>query len=212
MKQNETSRISTLTQKKYDVSFIKEAEKELKIIQKFLDSYYERISGILSDFPQDIKSNLDVVDMSDEDYALCWQQVSFVPKPMGNDVAYHITLKGERVRSKSEEIIANALFSKGIPYRYECPVKLKNGYVVHPDFTILDIRNRREVFLEHLGKMDDPEYVNGKNGNNGNMWKFREYERSGINLGKNLLVTYESSKDPLNSRIVEEFIKTHFGK
>ena len=103
-------------------------------------------------------------------------------------------------------MIANALFSKGIPYKYERPVKLKNGEIVHPDFTILDARTRKEFFLEHLGKVDDPGYVNR------NMQKFREYERSGINLGKNLLVTYESTKNPLNTRIVEEFIKIHFGK
>lgn len=195
-----------LAQKKYDSKFIKEAEVELKTIHRFLKSYTENISEILSVFPQDLKDKINPVDMPDEDYARYWQQVSFEPKALGDDVPFHFTIKGERVRSKSEEIIANALFSKGIPYRYECPVKLENGVVVHPDFTILDVRTRREVFLEHLGKVDDPGYVNR------NMWKFREYEQSGINLGKNLLVTYESTKDPLNTKIVEEFIRVHFGK
>ena len=185
---------------------LKKAEIEIKIIQKYLRSYSDSIAELFSCCPQMLKDKLDPADMSEEDYIYFWQKVNFVPKPLGDDVPFHLTLNGERVRSKSEEIIANALFSKGIPYRYGCPVKLRNGEMVHPDFTILDVRNRREVFLEHLGKADDPDYVNR------NMWKFREYERSGINLGQNLLITYETDKDPLNSKIVEAFIKTHFGK
>ena len=36
-----------------------------------------------------------------------------------------LTDRGERVRSKSEKIIADYLFRKGIPYKYEKPLYLK---------------------------------------------------------------------------------------
>lgn len=38
-----------------------------------------------------------------------------------------ITDKGERVKSKSELTIANALYRSKIPYKYECPIILHNG-------------------------------------------------------------------------------------
>ncbi|WP_051204958.1 hypothetical protein [Butyrivibrio sp. VCD2006] len=206
IKRSDAATVLQLAQKKYDMKFIREAESEIKKIHRFLNSYEDNITEIFSMFPQELKDKIDGIDMSDSDYMHYWEKVRYEPKPIGENVPYHITLKGERVRSKSEEIIANALFSKKILYRYECPVRLNNGHIVHPDFKILDIRNRREVYWEHLGKIDDPDYVNR------NMWKFREYESSGINLGRNLLVTYETEKDPINSRIVEVFIETHFGR
>ena len=36
--------------------------------------------------------------------------------------------KGERVRSKSEKIIADKLYMLGIPYRYEYPLVLDGNY------------------------------------------------------------------------------------
>lgn len=67
--------------------------------------------------------------------------------------------KGERVRSKSEVIIADMLNRKGISYRYEYPVYLKNVGQIYPDFTVLDAIRRREIYWEHLGMMDDPDYA-----------------------------------------------------
>ena len=72
IKQEDVTQIVALAQKKYDSKFIKEAEKELKKIQRFLRSYDEGISGILSAFPQDLKDKLNPADMSDEDYAYFW--------------------------------------------------------------------------------------------------------------------------------------------
>ena len=67
--------------------------------------------------------------------------------------------RGERVRSKSEKIIADKLYRNGIPYKYEKPLVLKGLGKIHPDFEILNKRTRKEYFLEHLGKMDDIGYV-----------------------------------------------------
>lgn len=50
----------------------------------------------------------------------------------------------ERVRSKSEVIIADILNQEGIPYRYECPLQLKGWGKVYPDFTVLSERERPE--------------------------------------------------------------------
>ena len=67
---------------------------------------------------------------------------------------------GERVRSKSEVIIADILKNNGIPYRYEYPVLINRN--IHPDFCCLNVRTRKEYFWEHFGKMDDIEYARQK--------------------------------------------------
>ena len=44
-------------------------------------------------------------------------------------------------------------------YLYECRLNLIGLGTVHPDFLVLDIKNRRTIVWEHLGKMQDPGYV-----------------------------------------------------
>ena len=130
--------------------------------------------------------------MSDEDYIKQWLAISYEPKPFKeNDATEYYTDKGERVRSKSEIIIANMLKILNMPYKYECPLKLGN-ILVYPDFTILDVKGRREILLEHFGMMGDLDYVNSM------MLKISTYEQNNIFLGDRLICSFESAKRPLN--------------
>ena len=88
----------------------------------------------------------------------------------------------------------------GVPYRYEAPLKLKNGKIRYPDFTILDIKNRKIYYHEHFGLMDDIEYVET------NLIKLEEYKRSGIYPGKNLIITYEAEGCFLNIKDVRKMV------
>ena len=83
---------------------------------------------------------------------------------------------------------------------------MNNQKTVIPDFTLLDIRHRKEVYLEHLGMMDKPEYVER------NIRKLQDYERSGIFIGKNLLLTYETEKNPLDLNLVDKMLDSYFNK
>ncbi|MBR3684626.1 MAG: hypothetical protein IKL78_07135 [Lachnospiraceae bacterium] len=94
----------------------------------------------------------------------------------------------------------------GIPYRYECPVTLEGNITMYPDFTILRMPSREEVYLEHLGMMDDMNYVDGV------MFKLNTYERNGIYLGVKLFVTYETGKKPLNTRALDGMLRKLFGE
>ncbi|WP_022759788.1 hypothetical protein [Butyrivibrio sp. AD3002] len=196
--------IRALAQKKYDKKYVSAAEAELKGIQKFINSNPGKTATIVSSFPGELRDTLDYAEMTVKDYYETWQALPFTAKKNHENITLHLTRRGEHVRSKSEELIANALFRHGIPYKYECPVSLFNGEIRHPDFTILHPHAGNVVYWEHLGMLDKPQYVED------NILKFRDYEKSGIQLGKNLLVTYENSKSPLNSMIVENFIKAHF--
>lgn len=54
---------------------------------------------------------------------------------------------------------------------------------------------------EHLGMMDDPNYVDMA------IKKINTYEQNDILLGKNLILTYETKKNPLNSKTIKLIIQ-----
>jgi len=68
----------------------------------------------------------------------------------------HLTHRGEFVRRKSEAIIANTLYGRGINYRYEQPLSLLDGQTLYPDFTV--ITGGRKFYWEHLMALAKPEY------------------------------------------------------
>ena len=123
-----------------------------------------------------------------------------------DDMTEFFTLKNERVRSKSELIIADELYRYGVPYRYEMPIVLDNwgsSVTFRPDFTVMNIRNGKIFILEHLGMMDDMEYVEK------NMRKLEIYERNGYLLGEKLLLTHETSKAPLSRSVLDSYIESY---
>ena len=134
-----------------------------------------------------------------------WSSISYKGKGFDDEIKEIYTDRGERVRSKSEKIIADKLNIRGVPYKYECPLQLKDGIVLYPDFTLLNIDTREEIYLEHCGLMDNQGYVDTL------MYKLRTYERNGIYLGVNLFITYESEKFPFNTKVLDELIKYLFG-
>jgi len=101
------------------------------------------------------------------------------------------TAKGERVRSKSEVLIADELYRLGISYKYEYPFHFGN-LTVYPDFTILNPNTGRIVIWEHFGLLDDQNYRDSM------ITKIRTYEKAGLKQGRNLFFTYETSRMTLN--------------
>lgn len=121
-------------------------------------------------------------------------------KSFVEDAPEFYTNKGERVRSKSEILIANALQKHQVPYRYEFPIKLKQYGIVHPDFTVLNIRKRKEMYWEHMGMLDEEGYRDYA------LDKITAYEKNGIFPGDKLILTLETLKSPMNSKIIEKII------
>lgn len=69
------------------------------------------------------------------------------------------TLAGFFVRSKSEVLIANALYAASLSFTYEKPLFLPDsGTPVYPDFTISTPLYHKTVYWEHLGLMDHEDY------------------------------------------------------
>ena len=78
-----------------------------------------------------------------------------VDKHMLNKI--YSTSKGDKVRSKSEVIIANLLFQHNIKYEYELPLEYEHGKYIEPDFTIF-LSNNEKIFWEHLGMLGSETY------------------------------------------------------
>ncbi|MCR5458328.1 MAG: hypothetical protein K6F51_00360 [Acetatifactor sp.] len=123
-----------------------------------------------------------------------------------DDRTEFITNRGERVRSKSEKIIADELTRWGIPYKYEKPLPLNvNGKIkdFYPDFTAMN-KNTGEIrYVEHLGMMDHPNYFKNT------LTKLDVYEKNGLLIGRDVILLHESSYRPLNTRVIADYIEEY---
>ena len=201
LKKDELDVATRIAQRDYDRKIVKLAEERIRAISIFLEKY-ERTSlkKLYENTKLGRKNLISAEVVSDEEYARQWQEVKYKGKKIEGEMYEIVTEQGERVRSKSEKIIADKLYRLGIPYRYECPLVLKENIMLHPDFTILKLPERKEVYLEHFGMMDDPAYAEQA------IRKLALYERNGIYLGVNLFVTFEDSKRPLSVRALSELL------
>lgn len=205
IKKKEFELAQKLAQRDYDMRIAEASEERLKSIKNFLSIYEKTNLGQIYEKTNSYRKKLIcATEISDEEYVRRWQEIEYDGKPFLDETKEIITERGERVRSKSEKIIADKLFALGIPYRYEYPLELAEKIRVYPDFTILRMPAREEVYLEHLGMMDDMDYVGTA------LYKLNTYEKNGIYLGVNLFITYETSKKVLNTRTLDGLIKELF--
>lgn len=197
----DTELIQQLVQKNYLQKVLTTARKEKAAIDSFVAKYPENtVEEIYGLFSEDRRALIKPVFPDVEEYAKDWQNEPFEGKKIEEGVYTFTTVKGERVRSKSEKIIADALALNGIPYKYECP--LKTGMtVIHPDFTILRKSDLKVFYWEHCGKTDDPDYYSKHI-----VRRTSLYAEAGIVVGKGLYMTFESSKIPLDTVIVDQII------
>lgn len=188
--------IKKLAQKDYTRRFLVEARRELSNLEKCI--------GLLEDSDSDLtytmltdnrKQRVEPYLQTDEIYAKHWQEQAFKTNGYAPEAKIYETQKGEKVRSKSEAIIADILYGLEIPYRYEQALMLKNKTIRYPDFTLLKAKTRDVIYLEHFGLLDDEQYRAGC------LKKLDDYRSNGIYPGKNLLITYESKENPLDISI-----------
>lgn len=200
----EKARIAALCQRQYLEKIKNSAEEQLSVLEKCASEYTaSALQDIYSSLPEAMLKYIHPVDVPDEEYVRRWEAEEYERKPIAEGTAEFYTSRGERVRSKSEKIIADSLIALGIPYKYEKPLILSGQILIHPDFVILSVSQRREYYLEHFGMMDNPQYAEKA------VERVALYERNGIYLGKKLLVSCETTKHPLNMRILQEAILSH---
>lgn len=182
-------------------------EKLLVILQNTLENlnkYKEITNGNPFDLALDKLSSgkRELVKMpflSDDKYIVEWLSQKYEGVSFKDDYPEFYTRRGLRVRSKSEVMISDILDENNIPFLYEKPLKLKVE-TVHPDFTLLNIKERKEVYWEHFGMMDDMDYRNNA------FFKIRNYESNGLYQNDSVIWTFETGKYPLNIREIRKMV------
>ena len=178
-------------------------DREVAAIDKALAIYVgispEDYYGTLCKGRQDL---IIPVRLTDEQFRDEWESQPYIPKGFDeDDESEFYTSKNERVRSKSEILIGDALARNNIPYKYECPLYLKGIGTIHPDYTTLNVMRRKVYYWEHLGRMDDEDYAKK------NIKRINAYQKNGIMIGDQLILTMETSATPLDVRLIDQIIK-----
>ena len=196
--------IRQLLQKYYLKKVLKAAKNELTALSKMLALYPDDLpEEMFEKLPEELRSGVEPIILGNEQDAREWMAEPFVGKPFKDDAPVYKTIKGERVRSKSEVMIADRMFFRGVPYKYECPIMI-DGQVIHPDFSIKRMSDNKLIYHEHCGRMDDPEYVNDL------VERVNLYNQAGIMQGDRLTFSFETADKPLDNRVIDRLIDEFF--
>lgn len=194
--------VKALAQKSYNEKLLRYTEKTSKQIEKLLKNYEDdKIEKIYESEHPKRQMLIEPVEPTYEQQVEKWMAIPFEGKRFSDGLPVILTNKGLRVRSKSEKILADYFDSLGLAYKYECPLYLKNFGNVYPDFTFLSRRTGKEIYWEHEGMMDNPDYAKAA------IQKIETYEKNGIICGENLILTFETSMTAINTELIK--IKTH---
>jgi len=185
--------IHELAQKQYSEAFLSCVNTRITHLDILISDYRKVDLAHITDSYNDTRRNLITpYVLSDKAFARQWLNTPFEPDSSHPEKLIFETAQGLKVRSKSEQIIAENLTYMGIPFKYESPICTKKGQIIHPDFTMLNAHRRSIIYYEHFGKMNDAEYIDYF------FFKVKTYNQLGMVLGKNLLFTFEDREHPFD--------------
>ncbi len=196
---SEKKKIGKILQGEYEEVLLKTVRKNCAVLRHAIrnlipvEDRYERMSP-------GKKELIDPIISTRQSYIDAWyRKYPGGMNPYFEEGVYQ-TDRGEKVRSKSEKILADLFYKREIPYQYEPEITLKDGSKVYPDFLLLNVRERRTFIWEHFGMLSDDDYAKK------NMRKICSYDESGFSLGVGLLISSESDEVPLKLSLINEKI------
>lgn len=193
-----------LAQKSYDEKVFRLAEKRVSQIRRITKDYTDdELEKIYLKEHIERQKLIEPIEPIWEQKISEWLSAEYKGKGFQEGTPVILTEKGERVRSKSEKIMADYFFRHRIEYKYECPLYLKGFGTIYPDFTFLSKESEKEIYWEHQGKVDDPNYARNM------VRKINAYENNGIFQGERLILTYETEQTILNTGKIEQLVKRY---
>ncbi len=196
--------VRQLAQKAYDEKVLKFVEKRLLQIQRLAKDYKDReIEEIYRNERIERQMLINPVEPTWEQSIKEWKEKEYKGKGFKADTPIIMSEKGERVRSKSEKIMADYFYRNGIEYKYECPLYLNGVGTIYPDFTFLSPQTGEEMYWEHNGMVDNPEYARKM------VRKIQAYESNGIFPGERLILTFETENMVLSTNKIEQMVKRY---
>lgn len=196
--------VKKIVQRDYELAVNKKLKEMEARIVRFCKTYdYEEIKTIYEKLPRARRELVFPIIETDEQYIDRWK----AEHPGNqNEFPYEgsiITARGERVRSKSEKIIADLFDKYNVPYSYEPSLVIGNNHIVNPDFVVLNVKTRKTIYWEHLGLIDMEQYAVK------NLSKLNDYNMAGFDIGEDLIITMESSAYGFDSRDIESKIRKY---
>lgn len=198
---SEMNLIRRLAQKDYDEKMLKLVTRRMKQIQKITKDYEDdELEKLYLTEHQERRKLVQPVEPTWEQQLTQWISQPYEGKGFADNIPVLLTKAGERVRSKSEKILADYFYNKGIPYKYECPLYLPPYGAIYPDFTFLSPKTGNEIYWEHEGRIDKADYAMSA------VKKIELYETNHIYPGERLILTFETEQTTINMRIVEQMV------
>ena len=193
-----------LAQKGYDKKLLEALTGQQKAIEKFIKDYdpdaaievYEKLSA-----PR--KELVTPEFLSNEEFIKQFLSQPYTRLGFNDDDPEFYTANGERVRSKSEILIADALRRHDVPYLCEYPVYNNGVIFAAPDFKCLNKRLRKVYYWEHLGMLGDQDYADR------NVKKMDKYILADDFDENRLILTFETDSHPLNTKVIEAKIRKY---
>ena len=196
-----------LAQKTYNRIVVKKVEARLKQIEKILQDYTDdEIERIYTSMHKERQFLVTPIEATWNQLLMEWYKEEYQGKEFKEGMPVILTEKGERVRSKSEKILADYFYRKNILYKYEKPLYLKGYGTVYPDFTFLSRKAGEEIYWEHEGMMDKQEYARTA------VRKIESYQINNIYPGDRLILTFETEHSILNSKIIESLAERYLSR
>lgn len=193
-----------LAQKAYNKTVLKKAETRLHQIRKIIQDYSDdEIEQIYTAMRKERRTLVTPIEPAWNQLLVKWYAEEHQRKEFRENTPVILTEKGERVRSKSEKILADYFYRKNILYKYEKPLYLKGYGTVYPDFTFLSKKTEQEIYWEHEGMMDKQEYARSA------VRKIESYQKNEIYPGDRLILTFETEQSILNPKIVENLVNRY---
>ena len=190
-----------LAQKSYNRLIVKQAQKRLvQLSELLLDFNDDEIEQIYHDLSDDRKELVIPIEPTKQQQLKIWLETPYRGKEFLEGSMIILSERGERVRSKSEKILADYFYRNGIQYLYEKPLYLNGFGTVYPDFTFFSQRLGKEIYWEHEGMMDKADYAQSA------IKKINSYQLNGIFPGERFILTYETEKDALNTKMIKTLV------
>ena len=205
---DDETRIRILAQKKYETKLLSVLKDERQLLTRqftVLANSNKKTDCdlVLNSMKKEIQNYVEPLSIIDEEFVERFMGKRYSSLPKYDN--YYETLSKDLVRSKSEVIIADRLFTAGIPFHYEERITIRdkdgNMLTYYPDFVCLNKRTKKIYYWEHLGMLGDPKYCTD------NLSKLDTYSINGIIQGKNLIVSYECKDKPISTAYVDQMIR-----
>jgi len=204
VRQSDLAPIKKLVQKQYEERLQKALLTNRSRLARFIKNYdYDFVDQVYQKSAFARKQYISPIIEPRDEFIKDWYEQHPGGMNPYDDPPERDTLRGEKVRTKSEQLLADTFYRLGIPYQYEPEFVLNTGYCKYPDFVLLNVIQRKTYYWEHMGLTDEFDYATK------NFKKLLIYERNGLILGENLILSLETEDMQLDMKMVDRKIREY---